>query len=251
LSLAGAAIPLIAGLGLTLSLADQSLREANIRAGTMAVEQVDRLLMAALGTVEALEPLAGQRCETVLQAMRKEVATNPWLRSASLLYKGLPYCNSVSGKKANSPTVGPEATGPLGDHQLQLRGPNTLYQDFGALAVMKLGATYGVKVTLDNRLLVDRLDLLSGTTDVALHVNGVYLWDDGSLVRGELRQPFRYRASTPSTQFEYEVHSSISAEDVLTLMTHQLVTVIGALAMMSIFTGGLCHWLLTRHRREP
>jgi hypothetical protein len=103
---------------------------------------------------------------------------------------------------------------------------------------------------LDNRLLVERLDLVSGTTDVALHMGGMYLWDDGSLLRGELRQSPRYRATTPSAQFAYTMHSSVSAEDVLNLLTRQLITVLGALIMVSTLTGGLCHWVLSRQRRE-
>lgn len=240
---------MIAGVSLTLSLADDSLRAENLRVGTAAVEHVDRLLSTALSTTETVAPLVGQRCERVLPALRQKIAQNPWLRSATLLYKGEPYCDSVTGKASATPPPVVREPVLLDSQSLALLGPDNLHNDFGALTLLNTGDTFGISVRLDNRLLVDRLDLVSGTTDVALHVNGVYLWDDGSLLRGELRQNPRYRASTPSMRFDYAMHSSVSAEYVLGLLTEKLITVLGALTMVSIFTGWLCHWLLTRHRR--
>lgn len=248
-SLAAGALPLIAGVSLTLSLADDSLREENLRVGNAVVAQVDRVLSSALATTETLGPIIGQRCEKALPVMRQQVAQNPWLRSTALLYKGEPYCDSVTGKASIPPPPLSREPVPLTGQRLALVGPGNQQNDFGALTLLNTGEAFGVSVMLDNRLLVDRLDLVSGSTDVALHVDGVYLWDDGSLLRGELRQNPRYRASTPSMRFDYAVHSSVSAEYVLELLTEKLITVLGALAMVSIFTGWLCHWLLTHHRR--
>lgn len=247
-SLTAGALPMIVGVSLTLSLADESLRKENLRVGAAAVEQVDRLLSAALVTTETLGPLVGQRCDRALPVMRQQVAQNPWLRSATLLYKGEPYCDSVTGRASAPPPVSREPV-LLDNQSLALLGPDNLHNDFGALTLRNSGEAFGINVTLDNRLVVDRLDLVSGTTDVALHVSGVYLWDDGSLLRGELRQNPRYRTSTPSMRFDYAMHSSVSAEYVLDSLVEQLITVLGALTMVSIFTGWLCHWLLTRHRK--
>ncbi|WP_263262530.1 CSS-motif domain-containing protein [Pseudomonas entomophila] len=239
-------------MGLTLTLAVKSMHQENLRVGTQAVEQMDRLLSAALATADTLLPMIGKRCESVLPDMRMAVASNPWVRSASVMHKDEPYCSTLLGRigKAPAPNTAPQNT-LLMTPNLKLQGPDNLAEDFGSLSLTKAGAASGVRVMLDNRLLVDRLDLLSGPTDVALHVGGVYLWDDGSLLRGELRQNPKYRTSVPSSQFDYAMHSSVSAEDVLNLLTEKLVTVLGTLSVVAILTGGLCHWVLTRPRREP
>lgn len=249
-SLGAATVPLIAGFGLTWAMVDDSLRKQNIAIGQAAVTSIDRILDEVTRTSDALVPMLGQRCETALPKLRVVVSENPWIRSASLRYKGKAYCHSLTGN--TGAPAGPSR--PMADNfppsTLTLNHPGNRVQDYGTLRSLRDDGTRGVEVLIDNRVLVDRLDLISGSTDVAMNVNGMYLWDDGSLLRGELRQNPRYRAQTPSARYDYAMHSSVSAEDMVKLLTGKLTTLLGTLMMVSILSGGLCHWLLTRPRRE-
>lgn len=249
-SLGAAAVPLIAGFGLTWAMVDDALRKQNIAIGQAAVTSIDRLLDEVTGTSEALVPLLGQRCETVLPTLRAVVSENPWVRSASLLYKSKAYCHSVNGTTGAPAGPNRSVPGDLRASTLTLQHPGSSVQDHGTLRSLHDDGAHGVEVLIDNRVLVDRLDLISGSTDVAMNVNGMYLWDDGSLLRGELRQNPRYRAQTLSARYDYAMHSSVSAEDLVNLLTGKLTTLLGTLMMGSILSGGLCHWLLTRPRRE-
>lgn len=249
LSIGAAAIPLVAGVGLTLKLSDQALHEENVRIGQAAVERMDKILSAASDTADILSPMVGKRCQTVLSAMRRAVAQAPWVRSASYAHKNVPYCNTVSGS-TGSARVPVTVAGPFDYRTLELQRPDAMSEGFGSLLLTKGNAQYSLTVRIDNRVITEQLELISGSADVALHVAGTYLWDDGSLLRGELRQNPRYRVLVPSTQFSYAIHSSLSGEDVLNLITRKLLLILGPVLMLSIFSGGLCHWLLSRPERS-
>lgn len=248
LSIGAAAIPLVAGVGLTLKLSDQALHEENVRIGQAAVQGMDKILEAASETADILSPMVGKRCETVLTAMRQAVAQAPWVRSAFYAHKNVAYCHTVSGSVGKARGSFPVA-GTLDYQTLELQRPDAVSEGFGSLLLIRGNAQYSVTVRIDGRMITEQLEMISGSADVALHVAGTYLWDDGSLLRGELRQNPRYRVLVPSTRFSYSIHSSLSGEDVLNLITRKLLLILGPLLMLSIFSGGLCHWLLTRPTR--
>jgi len=250
LSIGAAAVPLVAGIGLTLKLSDHALHHENLRVGQAALQRMDRILETVSETAAALAPTTGQRCQTAIGPMRMAVARDPWIRSASQAYKGTAYCNTVSGTigTARLPAAVP---GPFTHQALELRRPGARSDSNGSLLLINSKADYALTVRIDNRVLMEQLELISGSVDVALHVSGTYLWDDGSLLRGEIRQNPRYRVMLPSSKFDYAIHSSLSGEDVLNLLTRKLLLLMGPVMMLSILSGGLCHWLLTRPGRQP
>ncbi|MBF7141178.1 MULTISPECIES: CSS-motif domain-containing protein [Pseudomonas] len=245
LTLCAAVLPMVVGLGLTLDLAKRSLQSENSRVGQAAVAKLDHILNQASSTAQEVMAHAGQPCEVAHNLLHQRKAANPWLAAISLNDAGTPYCTTLDCtgtplREWQTPTLAsPSHSG--------LRLEVTNGQGYLVLSAEK--DTQGVSVMLDNRLILQQLELISGTVEVALKVNDVFLWDDGSTLHGELKEDRGYHALTSSPGYGYTIYSSVSGEDVLRLVTNRVITVLGPISMLSIISAGLCYWALTRPRR--
>jgi hypothetical protein len=245
LTLSAAIIPMVVGLGLTLDLAKRSLHSENTRVGSEAVVRLDHILDQASQTAQSLMHHADVPCETAHRLLHRAVAANPWVAAVSLDAEGVPYCTSLDCAD-DAPIDWPAITSASSNGSSWRLDVS---DDLGYLVLSRAEGTRGVSVMLDNRLVLQQLELISGTVEVALKVGGVYLWDDGSTLRGELNDNPSYFALTHSTDYDYAIHSILSGEDVLRLTRNRIITVLGPISMLSILSAGLCYWALTRPRR--
>ncbi len=245
LTLCAAVIPMVVGLGLTLDLAKRSLQSENNRVGQNAVAKLDHILDKASSTAEELMAHAGQPCEVAYKLLHQATAANPWLAAISFDSAGAPYCTTLDC--TGIPLREWQAPALASSSNSGLRLEVTNEQGYLILSTEK--NTQGVSVMLDNRLILQQLELISGTVEVALKVGDVFLWDDGSTLHGELSGDRNYHAFTTSPKYGYAIYSSVSGEDVWRLVTNRVIAVLGLVSMLSIFSAGLCHWALNRTRR--
>lgn len=245
LALCAAVIPMVVGLGLTLDLAKRSLQNENNRIGQQAVAKLDYILNQAGSTAQELMAHAGQSCEVAHNLLHQAKTANPWVAAISLDDAGTPYCTTLDCTGTPLRKWEAPALASPGNSSLRLE----VSHGQGYLVLSTEKDTQSVSVMLDNRLILQQLELISGTVEVALKVNDVFLWDDGSTLHGELKEDRGYHALTLSPGYGYAIYSSVSGEDVLRLVTNRVITVLGPISMLSIFSAGLCYWALTRPRR--
>lgn len=251
-SLLAGLVPLVIGVVVTTWAVDESLKHRSQFVGKEIVERLDVIFESSSETLERLFPLLGQSCSMMLPALRVELDRNPYIKAAQLSWQGKPYCHSTKGSLPTRPRHLPVPTEDASPTALTFMPPDPNLNRFavGHTLIEKSKGDYLQSLTINNLVLVDFMDLLSGSTLSAIKLGETYLWDDGSILRGEMRDTFTYQTTVESTRFGYSIYTTVSSEDVLAAFKSRLLGIFGTLAVVSILVGGLCHWVLTRGLRR-
>lgn len=239
-------LPVCSGLAVLYWQLQRSLQDDVHNAAAEAIRQVDLIIDQAAQSARRLMPLAGQACNTALQAIREEVTVEPYVRSANLVTNHQAYCSSFYGAYER-----PVEPGDYFNQHLLLRASNAVTPNGPSLVYRHYEHPHGVRTVIDGRTLSKALRLIEGHTIVVLQVDEAYLWSDGSIEGGEIPDHPEHHTLLVSDAYGYSMHGGLAPGRSAALFRQQAVSTLGGLLLLGVLTGGVCHWLYRRPRRAP
>jgi EAL domain-containing protein (putative c-di-GMP-specific phosphodiesterase class I) len=203
LALAAITAALCLGLGMPV-LFLQSARALDTDAGvagTVALARIEGFLDNARDAAAVAAELNGFPCDQAGPALRRQVASAPYVRSVNLVRDGLIYCGSISSGNEAS-----EEAGLYADGRLRLMAGNQVTPDRALLIYRAVGEAGAVLAAIDGQHLMDALSVRAGTAAAALAVGSASMNASGR-VEAASDQLANTRFTLQSTR--YPIHVTV------------------------------------------
>ncbi|MFB4367414.1 cyclic diguanylate phosphodiesterase [Pseudomonas sp. LR_1] len=230
-SLAVAALPLLLGIPLMYWQAATLLQTRAEKSAADTRKQLEAMLDDAARAAGVVLPLAGQACDEVVQALRKEVAVSPFSRSVNLVSGGLIYCTSLTGAYEKV-----EETASYAGGQLRLRAGNAVTPDRAVLVYRQADADHGVLVGIDGQHLINLLQLNGQEVSLQIGVGENWIGPNGRVSALNVKDVTEYASQARSTRYPFQVTAGYAPGATLQYMLDHyqpqwlLFVILGALA---------------------